>query len=287
MDISDQAFEAARYVSRLFPPDQANIVLFHVISAVPENFWDIEKEPLYPSNMNATSAWKIEQNKDIQEFMEKARQLFLNRNFSKNMVSINIKKRKKGIARDIAHESGHNYNGVVVGRWGRSLLKDYLWGNVANKLIGRLTHIPLCVVGGTPKIGKMLVALDASEGAMRAVDYVAGMMSSADWEITIFHAIRDLDGNELQKGEKAMTAVFEEASSRLAKAGCNRSRIATRLVTGVPSRAGAIIGEVIKGDYGTIVVGRRGLSDVEEFAMGRVSNKVIQMAREMAVWVVA
>jgi nucleotide-binding universal stress UspA family protein len=38
--------------------------------------------------------------------------------------------------------------------------------------------------------------------------------------------------------------------------------------------------------YGTIVVGRRGLSRVHEFCMGRVSNKLIQMGREQAVWVI-
>jgi hypothetical protein len=44
--------------------------------------------------------------------------------------------------------------------------------------------------------------------------------------------------------------------------------------------------EATKGGYGTIVVGRRGVSKVYEFLMGRVSNKVIQMAKDQAVWVV-
>jgi nucleotide-binding universal stress UspA family protein len=143
------------------------------------------------------------------------------------------------------------------------------------------------VVGGTPQIGKILVAMDASEGAIRAVDYVGTMMGGIDRGITLFHVIRDLDGKILQKAEKTMGDVFEEALSRLEMAGFNRNQITTRVTTEVPSRAGAIIGEVLKGDYGTIVVGRRGLSNVEEFTMGRVSNKVIHMAREMAVWVVA
>ena len=61
----------------------------------------------------------------------------------------------------------------------------------------------------------------------------------------------------------------------------------TKLITGVASRAGAIVEEAKKGSYGTIVVGRRGLSKVEEFFMGRVSNKVIHLAKEMAVWVIS
>jgi nucleotide-binding universal stress UspA family protein len=83
-----------------------------------------------------------------------------------------------------------------------------------------------------------------------------------------------------------MESVFEEASGHLEDAGFNRNQIAVKMVTGAHSRAGAIIAEVLKGGYGTIVVGRRGLTNVEEFIMGRVSNKVIHMAREMAVWVV-
>ena len=84
-----------------------------------------------------------------------------------------------------------------------------------------------------------------------------------------------------------MESVFEEAHRYLEKAGFNRKQITTRLVTGVTSRALAISMEALNGGYGTIVVGRRGLSNVEEFTIGRVSNKVIHMAREIAVWVVA
>jgi nucleotide-binding universal stress UspA family protein len=166
------------------------------------------------------------------------------------------------------------------------MLKDFLCGSITNKLIERLTHVPICVVGGTPKIGKILMALDASEGAMRAVDYIAAMMDGPDWKFTLFHAIRDLDGKELRKAEKTIFSVFEVASDHLERAGFNRNQITTRTVANVPSRAGALIVEALNGEYGTIVVGRRGLSGVEEFAMGRVSNKVIQMARTLAVWVV-
>jgi nucleotide-binding universal stress UspA family protein len=121
---------------------------------------------------------------------------------------------------------------------------------------------------------------------MRAVDYVGTMVNSADLEVTLFHAVRGLDGEDLHKAEKSMASVFEEASSHLEKAGVNRNRFTTRMVAGVPSRAGAIIEEALNGGYGTVVVGRRGLPDVEEFIMGRVSNKVIHMAHEIAVWVV-
>jgi len=88
------------------------------------------------------------------------------------------------------------------------------------------------------------------------------------------------------EAEKSIVIVYEEAMKRLQKAGVSPDLIATKTVTGVASRAKAIVDEARKGDFGTIVVGRRGLSRVEEFFMGRVSNKVLQLAKEMAVWVV-
>jgi len=286
VDGSEQAFEAVRYVNRLLPPNRMEIVLFHVMTRVPESFWDMEKEPTLRQKLGDTGARESQQKKEIQEFMEKARCLFLDQNIPEDAVSIKIQERKVGIARDIIHESQKDYDGVVVGRWGMSMLKDFLWGSIANKLIGRLINIPLCVVGGTSQIGKILMAIDASEGAMRALDYIGAMVDTSHWEVTLFHAIREFDTEELHRAEKSMASVFETASRHLEEAGFNRNQIDLKTVTGVHSRAAVIITEALKGGYGTIVVGRRGLTNVEEFIMGRVSNKVIHMAREMAVWVV-
>ncbi|MGV7223323.1 MAG: hypothetical protein ACQ9MH_17565 [Nitrospinales bacterium] len=134
--------------------------------------------------------------------MVKARQLLLDQNFPEDAVRIKIQKRKVGIARDIIHESQNNKDGVVVGRRGTSKPKDFLWGSIANKLIGCLSHVLLCIVGGTPKIGKILVAIDTSVGAMRAIDFVGAMVDSSHWEVTLFNAIRDINRKELHKTEK-------------------------------------------------------------------------------------
>jgi nucleotide-binding universal stress UspA family protein len=52
------------------------------------------------------------------------------------------------------------------------------------------------------------------------------------------------------------------------------------------TRAGDILKEAKDGGYGTIVMGRRGLSKVHEFLMGRVTNKVLHRAEGFAVWIV-
>lgn len=306
LDGSDQSFEAARYVSQFFLPSRLDLVLFHVSSKIPESFWDIEKSPTYKEQLAPVAAWSKQEETKIQEFMEKAHRMFIDGGVTEDSVKIHIEEKKVGIARDILHKAQTSCDLVVVGRWGISKLKDLVWGGVANKLIGHLVHCPLCVVGGWPRTGKILVALDTSEEAKRTVDFVGAMIKGKDWEVTFFHVIREdyftspryqtsfvlhkeWEGKVRKKfheAEKSIVTVYEEGMKRLEKAGVNPDLIATKTVSGVASRAKAIVDEARKGDFGTIVVGRRGLSRVEEFLMGRVSNKVLQLAKEMAVWVV-
>jgi nucleotide-binding universal stress UspA family protein len=47
------------------------------------------------------------------------------------------------------------------------------------------------------------------------------------------------------------------------------------------------LAELETAGYGTIVVGRQGLSRKEEFLFGSVSSKIVSHARNCAVWVVA
>jgi Universal stress protein family. len=42
-----------------------------------------------------------------------------------------------------------------------------------------------------------------------------------------------------------------------------------------------------EGGFGTVVIGRRGVSKAEEFLFGSVSTKVMHLAKDCAVWVVA
>ena len=58
-----------------------------------------------------------------------------------------------------------------------------------------------------------------------------------------------------------------------------------RVLENFTSRAAGVIEAAKTGGFGTIVVGRRGLSVAEEYTMGRVTRKVLHMADKMTVWV--
>jgi nucleotide-binding universal stress UspA family protein len=308
LDGSEQSFEAVRYASQVLPPGKMKVVLFHVQSKIPESFWDIEKDPSFRHRLAPVAAWAMQQEKAMEEFMERSRQLFVDQGVPREAVDVKIKDREVGIARDIAREAQKDYDAVVMGRWGMSKIKDLVWGSIANKVVGHLVQSPLWVVGGSPQPGKYLVAMDGSDEAMRAVDYVGTMLAGSDCTVTLFHVLRGLEflslgfegafvpspevlgGEEIkaefQRAEEAIKTVCNQAIDRLEQAGLKGDQINTKIVSGAASRAKAIVEEAKNEGYGTIVVGRRGLSRVEEFFMGRVSSKVIQLAKEMAVWVV-
>jgi nucleotide-binding universal stress UspA family protein len=297
VDGSDQSLEAVRYVSRIFPPRQTTVVLFHSFGKIPEFLWDLgtegQRRQEYPK-------WETELLDSIHDFMSYARQILVDSGIPDDAIDIHIRERKVGIARDIILESHKGYVAVVVGRRGLNEFNGFVLGSVASKLFEMLTHVPICFVGNRPDSAKILLAVDESQGAMRAVDYTATMLKSSASEITLSHVVRGLYPSEKKSGsvldfdlerkwleEAKNETVFDKAMVRLVKAGLESKNVTTKLITGVNSRSVAILHEARKGRYGTIVIGRRGLSKVEEFSMGRVCRKVVELAKNKAVWVVS
>ncbi len=297
-DGSEHAFHAINYVSKLAPFHKMKIVLFNVFSSIPESYLDLEKDPLFSRSAPHVLAWEMQQKKEIQKSMDKAKQKLLHSGFSPDAVIIRIHNRKEGIARDIVKEARNGYSAVIIGRRGTGTYKEIIVGSVAKKIVEKVAFLPVLMIGEIPPDNKFLVAIDSSENAIQAVDYVAHILGGFDFNINLFHAIRGdqsihsgiahlfFPKESLEDAEAAAIAVFDTAKRRLEEAGFTSGQINTKLVSGVPSRAEAIVKEAREGDYGTIVLGRRGLSKVQEFFLGRVSNKVIHIIRRRAIWVV-
>jgi nucleotide-binding universal stress UspA family protein len=301
LDGSDRSFEVVKYVSRVALFKEARLRLFSVYEGVPSYYNDIDSsDPAFTSAFREVYAWEAEQKKRLSAGMDRARGHLLEAGFPEDRIETVVQKRKVGIARDILKESADGYSAVLIGRKGESVLKGVLFGSIAAKLIDRITDVPLCVVGrDIPVTGKILVALDTSENSMRALTFMAEHLAGQGIAIELFHVIRGrkddipvelldvLRPNERQEQiEREMVKVFDRAKSRLLEAGFSPEQIGTKIVTGRRSRANNIMREAEEGDYGTIVLGRRGLSRVQDFFMGRVSDKVLQMARFHAVWLV-
>ncbi len=310
VDGSEHALHAVRYVAATAPADRVEVVLFHIMTRIPESFWDLQKEPAFHYRFLDMREWEMQQEKLILEFMSQACEILYAAGFPGESVRVSMQDRKIGIAQDIIAESRQGYDTVVAGRRGLSELKDLVLGSIANKLVEKLAQVPVWVIGARQQRGKFLVALDTSEGAMLAVDYVAKMVGcSPRFEVTLFHVVRGFDifhqaigkpaardpdglwqerlAKELERAGSGIEDVFAEATGRLLDAGMEPAHVSRKVAKGASSRAGAILDEAERGGFDTVVVGRRGLSRVQEFFMGRVSNKVIHLAKDKTVWVVS
>jgi nucleotide-binding universal stress UspA family protein len=297
-DGSDHAFHAINYVNRIAPFHKMKIVLFNVFSSKLESYLDLEKDPLFSRSTSHVTAWEMQQKKEIQKTMDKAKQKLFHSGFSPNAVSIKIHNRKEGIARDIVKEAKNGYSAVIIGRRGMGTYKEIILGSVAKKLVENAAFLPVLMTGEIPPNDKFLVAVDSSENALRAIDYVAQILGGLDFKINLFHAIRSdpsihsgvahlfFPKESLEDAESGAITIFDKSKRRLEEAGFTSDQINTKLVSGVLSRAEAIVKEARERDCGTIVLGRRGLSKVQEFLIGRVSNKVIHIIRRRALWIV-
>ena len=133
---------------------------------------------------------------------------------------------------------------------------------------------------------------------MAAVNFAAATLGSCDFDLRLIHVIRaaestpsekqrlHLNGEYAQTAEEEITPSFEKAKKILIDSGFKADQLSTKIITGVSSRADAIVNEAKQEDYGTIVLGRRGLTRVREFFIGRVTNKVIHLGRDRTVWII-
>lgn len=298
VDGSDRAMNTIRYVSKIDPFRRMRVILFHVFSKIPDGFWDLETDPRSTSTVREVRAWEVQQKKNINQYMESARQFLVKAGFPSNSIEVKIQDRKTGFARDIIREAQKGYLAVVSRRRGMTGLRGIVLGSVATKLVGKLSFLPLILAGKMSPGDKILLAFDGSEGSWRAVDFVGMTMGGFDFEVKLIHVIRGEKNSHpetqplyspnkyTESTRKEMTAKMAEARKKLIGMGFKPHNIATELVTGVSSRAGAIVAEAKQNGYGTIVMGRRGHSRVRDFLIGRVTNKVIHMARDRTVWII-
>jgi nucleotide-binding universal stress UspA family protein len=153
---------------------------------------------------------------------------------------------------------------------------------------------------------KVLIALDDSDNAARAVEYVSKNFSP-DHEVTLFSVIPDtqmlcnINSPELtpyfwsqrnvfcsleDKKKELIAAAANRAKDLLLKAGFNNEKMTVKVQTKKKGIARDIVAEAGAG-YDTIVMGRRGLSGIKEFMMGSVSQKVLHSVKDVSIVIVS
>jgi nucleotide-binding universal stress UspA family protein len=152
---------------------------------------------------------------------------------------------------------------------------------------------------------KILVAVDDSDNAQRAVAFVAKRFATSN-PVTLLCVMLDtaalckMDSPELSpifKSQQASFCVLEDkkrelvstamkkAKEKLIEAGFPADQVVIKIENKKRGVARDILAESEKG-YDLIVIGRRGISAVKDFFLGSTAQKVFNGAKDISVLIV-
>jgi nucleotide-binding universal stress UspA family protein len=103
--------------------------------------------PIFKKNIKTFCTIEDAKKSAMEGFMEEAKKRLVKAGFSPKNVSIRIRKKKVGIARDILKEAKRGkYDTIVMGRRGLTGIKQFMAGSVTNKMFQFAQNVTLIVV---------------------------------------------------------------------------------------------------------------------------------------------
>ncbi|HYA14138.1 MAG TPA: universal stress protein [Syntrophales bacterium] len=145
---------------------------------------------------------------------------------------------------------------------------------------------------------RILIAVDNSENAERAILYVADSLGGVSgFYVTILTVIPEPPADYFETATECNSWIEEQKSEAtrmldkyrqiLIQSGFVEDKVETIMdIRKCPSVADCIIDVQQKLKCCTIVIGRRGVSKKEEFLFGSTSSKIVRSGKNCAVWVI-
>jgi nucleotide-binding universal stress UspA family protein len=291
---------AVRYAARMTSASQEILyTLFHVRPPIPpvlreaaeaDSVVRAEVEGLIEENMEATRCT----NRELKEALVAG-------GVHEEQVEVVTESMQLGMAKDILGraEEGH-YDAIVLSRKALTPARDFFIGTTALKVLDYSLKVPVWVTSGNTVSMKVIIAVDGSDNSFRAVDHVVRFTGNhPDLRITLFHVLPylrhyySLDFERknphlqqvLQREDnKRMKDFYKEACRRIEAVGLKKSQINVESNSHSFDICTAIFSEMRTGQYGTVVVGRRGERDA--FFSGGIARRSVQMVANQALWVV-
>ncbi|UCG80128.1 MAG: universal stress protein [Desulfobacterales bacterium] len=207
-----------------------------------------------------------------------------------------------GLVKDILDRAERGlYDAIVVGRRGLSRVQKAFMGSVTAKLVEHSRVIPVWVVDANVTSTRIMVAVDGSVSSLGAVDHLCLMVGeNPKIKVTLFHVmprfrdycVIDFDDKDagidqvIAQGDKRyIDHFYAHARERFREAGIRENQIEIKVTKCTANVGKAIVDEAKKGNYGTVVIGRRGAS--KAFFMGSVSRYVLDRTSNRALWLVS
>jgi len=193
---------------------------------------------------------------------------------------------------------------VAVARWGATTLSRQLMGSVTYRLANMADTPAVWIMDPRIRSHDVLVTLVGAQVSHRVMEYTLRYFAHLkESRFTFFHVIpppppqiwdyghiRNKDDFEkqqektkrwLEEKRNKVTQIADEGRQRLIKAGIPEQNITLKLKPQEQGIARDILKELETGNYGIILIGRKGSKNIREFQIGSKATKVLYTAHTL------
>ncbi|MCB0281271.1 MAG: universal stress protein [Calditrichae bacterium] len=175
---SDFATDYAIYLAAKY---KSTITLFHVVVLYEA---DVDEE----AHVKQLEEIIKRKEENTRELFDRHRQKFLAKNIQINSV---IERGVSAANVILDYIDEHQFDLVIMGTHGRTGIKNWIYGSVAEKIV-RLSKIPVLTLHNDPgklKISKILVPVDFSENSKHGINEAGKIAKEFDAEVHYVHVL--------------------------------------------------------------------------------------------------
>lgn len=307
VDDSLHSTYALQYIGMMAPVLQEAVYSLYYVQPVISEYLR-EEAKTNPVTMEKLKHLYEKNEDQANDLLTRHKEGLLNLGVPAEKIELCTRRREKGLARDILQQAREqSAEAIIIGRHGYSRFEDTFIGSTTKNVIEHCEDIPIWMIDGEITSKNILLAVDGSLDSAKALDYLCEILKdNPDMYLTIFHvepSLRDscgVDFTEMQipekEGEESFANIIEKANRqcfdnfmghagrKLKQRRVNEDRLHMKTQPTRMNVGRAIAEEFRNGDYGSLVVGKRGMN--KRFFMGSVSNYLVTHLENGALWIV-
>jgi len=239
--------------------------------------------------------------------VQEAAEAFINAGFDAQQINAATQLSHASVVNDLLFKAkSEQYDALVVGKKDLGALAKMVSGCYSADILERCHEIPVWVINGKSFSHKLFVPVDCTPNTLNAVDHLAFILKdNPKAEIVLFHSASMLAHEEIApreifydkwgkewcdehlQGEASEHGHFHfhAPEQMLLEAGFPMERVHRLKSEKGIEPAQMIVHHVKDGDYGTIVMGRRG-KDASKGIFRGVTDRVLANVANIAVWII-
>ena len=245
--------------------------------------------------------WRLQQ----KNILKKAKEALTKSGFDQNRVKTIFEQDCNDPSESMIKLAGsQGFKTVAVARWGATTMSRQVMGPVTYRL-AYMGDVPaVWIMDPRVRPHNVLVTLVGTSVSRRVMDYTLQYFAHLkDSRFTFFHVIPplpaqcwdygciiDKGGFEAQQEKISgwleeetakVKEIADEGRQKLIKAGVPEQNITLKLEPQEQGIARDILKELEVGDYGILVMGRKGSKNIRKFGLGSKANKLLHAARTL------